>query len=102
MNIKTINGSIAVEKDKAINTYEINQISESKPINYINVVHIISNTINNKLESIIDFLKIKDTDGEPLNITGNKMLSFTFQYKELNKDIYNLFMQDQAETYIAN
>jgi hypothetical protein len=50
---------------------------------------------------MIDILKIK-INGEDLDITGERMLSLTFQYKELNKDVYDLFMQDQVETYIAN
>jgi hypothetical protein len=101
MDIKTLSGTISAEKDKAVNTYEINQISESRPINYINVVHKVNNDIKTKLQNMIDILKIK-INGEDLDITGERMLSLTFQYKELNKDVYDLFMQDQVETYIAN
>ena len=61
----------------------------------------INNEITPKLQSMIDILKIK-INGVPLDISGDRMISLTFQYKELNKDIYDLFMQDQVETYIAN
>jgi hypothetical protein len=54
-----------------------------------------------KLENMIDILKI-NVDDEPLNILGSKMISLTFQYKELNKDVYDLLLQNQVETYIAN
>jgi hypothetical protein len=101
MDIKTSSTSISVEKDKAVNTYEINQISDSRPINYISVAHRIDNEISSKLENMVDLLKIK-VDKAPLDIIGEKILSLTFQYKELNKTIYDLLMQDQIETYVAN
>jgi len=50
----------------------------------------------------MDILKITNRDNTALNIGGDRMLSLTFQYKELNKPVYDLFLQDQVETYIAN
>ena len=101
MDIKTLDWSNSTEKDRVVNTYEINQISESRPINYLNVVHKINNQIIGKLDNMVDILKINNNN-TALNINGNKSLSLTFQYKELNKEIYDLFMQDQVETYVAN
>jgi hypothetical protein len=101
MDIKTLEVNNSAEKDKAINTYEINQVSESRPISHINVVHRINNIINSRLQNMIDILKIKNGEAA-LNISGDRMLSLTFQYKELNKDVYDLFMQDQVETFVAN
>jgi hypothetical protein len=80
--------------------YEINQLSENKPATFINVVHTITNYNIDRLLDLTDELKIKKKSG-PLNVVLNRMLSVTFQYKELNKDIYDLLQQDQVDTYIA-